>query len=101
MLSLALLEALRSDWRGLRHKPTVWLFLGNRWHTSNWPATTKILWTAYKHAALRTDLEHKHNLSVGGVPQSAQVMILNAPLHGCPHISSLQLALRYQCGLMP
>ena len=33
MLSPALLEALRAYWRGLRHKPTDWLFPGNRWHT--------------------------------------------------------------------
>ena len=30
MLSPALLEALRTYWRGLRHKPTTWLFPGNR-----------------------------------------------------------------------
>jgi len=60
MLSPALLEALRSYWRGLRHKPTVWLFPGNRWHTSNRPVTTKVLWTACQQAALRAGLEHKH-----------------------------------------
>ncbi len=53
MLSPALLEALRSYWRGLRHKPTVWLFPGNRWHTSSRPVTTKVLWTACQQAALR------------------------------------------------
>jgi site-specific recombinase XerD len=60
MLSPALLEALRTYWRGLRHKPTVWLFPGNRWHTSNRPVTTKVLWTACQQAALRAGLEHKH-----------------------------------------
>jgi integrase/recombinase XerD len=60
MLSPALLEALRSYWRGLRHKPTQWLFPGNRWHTSNRPVTTKVLWTACQQAALRAGLEHKH-----------------------------------------
>ncbi len=30
MLSPALLEALRTYWRGLRHKPTTSLFPGNR-----------------------------------------------------------------------
>jgi site-specific recombinase XerD len=60
MLSPALLEALRSYWRGLRHKPTVWLFPGNRWHTSSRPVTTKVLWTACQQAALRAGLEHKH-----------------------------------------
>jgi integrase/recombinase XerD len=60
MLSPALLEALRTYWRGLRHKPTEWLFPGNRWHTSSRPITTKVLWTACQQAALRVGLEHKH-----------------------------------------
>jgi integrase/recombinase XerD len=60
MLSPALLEALRTYWRGLRHKPTLWLFPGNRWHTSSHAVTTKVLWTACQQAALRAGLEHKH-----------------------------------------
>lgn len=60
MLSQALLEALRTYWRGLRHKPTEWLFPGNRWHTSRRPITTKVLWTACREAAVRAGLEHKH-----------------------------------------
>jgi integrase/recombinase XerD len=60
MLSPALLEALRTYWRGLRHKPTEWLFPGNRWHTSNQPITTKVLWLACQQAAVRAGLEHKH-----------------------------------------
>ncbi len=60
MLSPALLEALRTYWRGLRHKPREWLFPGNRWHTSCRPVTTKVLWTACQQAALRAGLEHKH-----------------------------------------
>jgi site-specific recombinase XerD len=60
MLSPALLEALRMYWRGLRHKPTLWLFPGNRRHTSNRPVTTKVLWTACQQAALRAGLERKH-----------------------------------------
>jgi len=59
MLSPALLEALRSYWRGLRHKPTEWLFPGNRWHTSSRPITTKVLWLACRQAALRAGLEQK------------------------------------------
>ena len=35
MLSPKLLEALRDYWRGLKRKPTDWLFPGNRWHTAN------------------------------------------------------------------
>ena len=60
MLSQALLEALRTYWRGLRHKPTEWLFPGNRWHTSSRPVTTKVLLTACRQAAVRAGLEHKH-----------------------------------------
>ncbi len=60
MLSPALLQALRTYWRGLRHKPTVWLFPGNRWHTSSRPVTTKVLWTACRQAAVRAGLEHKN-----------------------------------------
>jgi site-specific recombinase XerD len=60
MLSPALLEELRTYWRGLRRKPTRWLFPGNRWHTSNRPVTTKVLWTACQQAAFRAGLEHKH-----------------------------------------
>ena len=59
MLSPALLEALRSYWRGLRHKPSEWLFPGNRWHTSSQPITTKVLWLACRQAAVRAGLEHK------------------------------------------
>jgi integrase len=39
MLSPKLLEQLRIYWRGLRRKPKDWLFPGNRWHTSNHPAS--------------------------------------------------------------
>jgi integrase len=46
MLSPALLDALRVYWRGLRSKPSDWLFPGNGWHTANHPVTTKVLWTA-------------------------------------------------------
>jgi site-specific recombinase XerD len=60
MLSPKLLEALREYWRGLRRKPTNWLFPGNRWHTANYPVTTKVLWTACQSAAKRAGLEHKH-----------------------------------------
>ena len=66
MLSPALLEELRTYWRGLRRKPTVWLFPGNKWHTSNRPVTTKVLWTACRqaacHAGLRDKNIHPHTL---------------------------------------
>jgi len=60
MLSRKLLDALRVYWRGLRQKPTNWLFPGNRWHTASYPVTTKVLWTACQNAAQRAGLEHKH-----------------------------------------
>src|ERR1035437_5435067 len=60
MLSPKLLEALRTHWRGLRRKPTEWLFPGNRWHTASYPVTTKVLWTACQNAAERAGLAHKH-----------------------------------------
>ena len=60
MLSPKLLEALRTYWRGLRRKPTDWLFPGNRWHTASYPVTTKVLWTACQNAAKRAGLAHKH-----------------------------------------
>jgi len=59
MLSPKLLEALREYWRGLRRKPTNWLFPGNRWHTANYPITTKVVWTACQEAAKRAGLDHK------------------------------------------
>jgi integrase len=42
MLSPKLLEALREHWRGLRRKPRVWLFPGNRWHTGDQPIHTNV-----------------------------------------------------------
>lgn len=38
-----MLAALRVYWRGLRRKPTNWLFPGNRWHTASYPVSTKVL----------------------------------------------------------
>lgn len=60
MLSQTLLDALRSYWRGLRRKPTEWLFPGNRWHTGSQPITPKVVWMACDHAAQRAGLAHKH-----------------------------------------
>jgi integrase/recombinase XerD len=60
MLSPKLLDALRVYWRGLKRKPTDWLFPGNRWHTASHPVSTKVLWSACQQAAERAGLEHKH-----------------------------------------
>ena len=65
MLSPKLLEVLREHWRGLRHKPSTWLFPGNRWHTGDTPITTKVVWDACKEAAQRAGLQkgvHPHTL---------------------------------------
>jgi integrase/recombinase XerD len=60
MLSPKLLDALPIYWRGLRRKPTDWLFPGNRWHTASHPVSTKVLWSACQQAAERAGLEDKH-----------------------------------------
>jgi site-specific recombinase XerD len=60
MLSQKLLEGLRIYWRGLRRKPTDWLFPGNRWHTGTRPITTQVVWDACQNAAERAGLAHNH-----------------------------------------
>jgi integrase/recombinase XerD len=50
MLSPKLLDALRVYWRGLKRKPTDWLFPGNRWHTASHPISTKVLWHTCQRA---------------------------------------------------
>jgi site-specific recombinase XerD len=65
MLSPKLLEVLREHWRGLRHKPSAWLFPGNRWHTGDTPIDTKVVWNACQEAAQRAGLQkrvHPHTL---------------------------------------
>jgi site-specific recombinase XerD len=65
MLSPKLLEELRTYVRGLRRKPEVWLFPGNRWHTGSKPITTKVIWAACRQAAIRAGLGdeiHPHTL---------------------------------------
>jgi integrase/recombinase XerD len=60
MPSPKLLDALRVYWRGLKRKPTEWLFPGNRWHTASHPVSTKVLWSACQQAAERAGLEQAH-----------------------------------------
>jgi integrase/recombinase XerD len=65
MLSPKLLEALREYWHGLRRKPKIWLFPGNRWHTAEHPVTTKVVWYACQIAAQRAGITkhvHPHTL---------------------------------------
>ena len=65
MLSPTLLEALREYWRGLRPKPTHWLFPGGRSHTGNRHISPKTAWHACEKAAQRSGIRkkiHPHTL---------------------------------------
>jgi site-specific recombinase XerD len=65
MLSPVLLEALRDYWRGLKRKPTDWLFPGGPCHTAPRPITPKTVWYACQKAAQRAGLQnriHPHTL---------------------------------------
>src|SRR6201987_540273 len=65
MLSPTLLEALREYWRGLRRKPTHWLFPGGRSHTGNRHISPKTAWHACEKAAERSGIRkkiHPHTL---------------------------------------
>jgi len=65
MLSPTLLKALRDYWRGLKRKPTEWLFPGGSRHTSNRPITPRAVWYACQRAAQRAGLQnrvHPHTL---------------------------------------
>jgi len=59
MLSPKLLAALREYWRGLKRKPTQWLFPGGRSHTADCPITPKVVYHACLHAARRAGLQEK------------------------------------------
>jgi integrase/recombinase XerD len=65
MLSPRLLEELREHWRRLKPKPSRWLFPGDRWHTSDTPIDTKVVWYACQQAAQRAGIQknvHPHTL---------------------------------------
>jgi len=53
MLSPKLLDALREYWRGLKRKPSQWLFPGGCSHTADRPITPKAVYHACRHAARR------------------------------------------------
>ena len=59
MLSPTLLEALREYWRGLKRKPSRWLFPGGAWHTASHPITPKAVWYACQQAAQNAGLQHR------------------------------------------
>ena len=65
MLSPKLLDALRDYWRGLKRKPTQWLFPGGPRHTAPHPITPKAVWYACQQAAQHAGLQnrvHPHTL---------------------------------------
>src|SRR5258707_311887 len=65
MLSPTLLEAFPAYWRGLKRKPTQWLFPGGRSHTADRPITPKAVYHACQKAAQRAGLQnrvHPHTL---------------------------------------
>ena len=65
MLSPKLLEALREYWRGLKRKPTCWLFPGGLGHASKHPITAKAVYYACQKAAQHAGLQnrvHPHTL---------------------------------------
>jgi integrase/recombinase XerD len=59
MLSPILLDELRTHWRRLRRKSSVWLFPGNRWHTADHPIDTKTPRHACQQAARRAGINKK------------------------------------------
>ena len=65
MLSPNLLEELRQHYRRLSRKQSGWLFPGGRWHTADYPITTKVVWHACREAAKRAGIPkplHPHTL---------------------------------------
>jgi len=65
MLRPNLLEELRQHYRRLSPKPSEWLFPGGRWHTADYPISTKVVWYACREAAKRAGIRkqlHPHTL---------------------------------------
>ena len=60
MLSPKLLHALREYWRGLKRKPSQWLFPGGLSHTADRPITPKAVYHACRQAARRAGLQEKN-----------------------------------------
>jgi integrase/recombinase XerD len=63
MLSPKLLQALRQYWRGLKRKPSTWLFPNH--HDTDTPIDSKVIWYTCQQAARRAGLKknvHPHTL---------------------------------------
>ena len=59
MLSPVLLDELRVHRRRLRRKSSIWLFPGNRWHSSDHPIDTRTPCHACQYAARRAGIKKK------------------------------------------
>ena len=59
-LSPRLLHALRQYWRGLKRKPSEWLFPGGCNHAADHPITPKAVYHACLQAARRAGLQQKN-----------------------------------------
>ncbi len=65
MLSPKLLDEFRKHWRRLKRKPSMWLFPGNRHHSSDMPISTKVVWHACRNATKRAGIKkqvHPHTI---------------------------------------
>jgi integrase/recombinase XerD len=64
-LSPTLYQELRQHYRRLGRKPTLWLFPGGRYHSSDDPISDKVIWHACRTAAQRAGIRkpvHPHTL---------------------------------------
>ncbi len=88
MLSPTLFEALREYWRGLRRKPTHWLFPGGRSHTGNRHISPKTAWHACEKAARRSGIRkkiHPHTLIRPDLRACGfRVLVAQLGFHGLP-----------------
>jgi len=67
MLSPKLLDALRVYWRGLKRKPTDWLFPGNRWHTASHPQAVPTIGFPAQHGHPETWMPPSCHHSTSGL----------------------------------
>src|ERR1700719_4761250 len=86
MLSPKLLDALRVYWRGLKRKPTDWLFPGNRWHTASHP--TPLPTALPKGTCANPGLVDR---TLQGTAENTLPMDLPPPIGLVPNPPSLQL----------
>lgn len=85
-------KPLRDYWRGLKRKPTDWLFPGGRWHTSNRPITPRAVWYACQRAAQRAGLQNRVH------PHTLRHCFATHLLENGADLRTIQLLLRQQRG---